>query len=41
VYLTKPGKYTVRVRLMLLYARGIHHAVSEPITITVTQDEGS
>ena len=41
VYLTKPGKYTVRVRLMLLYARGIHHAVSEPITITVTKGEGS
>ncbi len=41
VYLTKPGKYTVRVRVMLMYGRNIHHAVSEPITITVEKGEGS
>jgi hypothetical protein len=41
VYLTKPGKYTVRVRVMLMYGRDIHPAVSEPFVVIVVEGEGS
>lgn len=35
VYLTEPGKYTIRAKLWLSYGRNVHIATSTPVEITV------